>query len=118
MRSAPLRGPVQMASPETIARVMDEGGWDELHCVYPRAGGGALFSSPAYVAEDALLYLEEACGWGCGSGWYLRFTRDGNRWKIVERIDLWITTPLKNSSSTSRPSAFRGKSTTHTSAST
>ncbi len=93
MRIAPLRGRVQMASPETIARVMDEGGWDELHCVYPRAKAVVYFSAPAYIGEDAVLYFEEACGWGCGSGWYLRFARDGNRWKIVERVDLWISTP-------------------------
>jgi hypothetical protein len=93
MRIAPLRGRVQMASPETIARIMDEGGWDELHCAYPQAKAVVYFSSPAYASDDAVLYFEEACDWGCGSGWYLRFTRDGNRWKIVERVDLWMSTP-------------------------
>jgi hypothetical protein len=40
-----------------------------------------------------VLYAEEACDWQCGSGWYFRFTRIGKGWKIVERIDLWMSTP-------------------------
>jgi hypothetical protein len=93
MRIAPLRRRVQMASPEAIARTMDEGGWDELHCVYPQAKAVVYFSAPASVGDDVILYFEEACGLRCGSGWYLRFTRAGNRWKIVERIDLWMSIP-------------------------
>lgn len=88
----PLRR-TRMESPDVIARVMDEGGWDELHCLYPRARAVVYFSAPAYVGNEAILYFEEACDWGCGSGWYLRFMRDGKGWKIVERVDLWMSTP-------------------------
>ncbi len=87
----PLRGRVLMESPEVIARAMDEGGWEELHCLYPRTRAIVYFSAPAYVGDDAILYFEEACDWECGSGWYIRFTRDGKGWKIVERVDLWVS---------------------------
>jgi hypothetical protein len=50
-------------------------------------------SAPATLGDEAVVYVEEACDWQCGSGWYLRFTRDGKGWKIVERIDLWMSTP-------------------------
>lgn len=87
----PLRGRVRMESPEVIARVMDEGGWDELHCLYPEARAVLYFSAPAYDGDEAIVYFEEACDWLCGSGWYVRFTRDGKGWKIVERVDLWVS---------------------------
>lgn len=87
----PLRGRVRMESPEVIARAMDEGGWDELHCLYPEARAVVYFSAPAYAGNDAIVYVEEACDWQCGSGWYIRFTCDGKGWKIVERVDLWVS---------------------------
>ena len=90
---APLRGRVRMESPETIDRVMDDGGWDELHCLYPQARAVVYVSAPAYRGDEAMVYFEEACDWGCGSGWFLRFKRDGKGWKIVERFDLWMSTP-------------------------
>ena len=91
MKIAPLRGRVWMESPEAIARAMDDGGWDELHCLYPHARAIVYFSAPAYVGEEAIVYFEEACDWQCGSGWYVRLTRDGKGWKIVERADLWVS---------------------------
>jgi hypothetical protein len=91
MDIAPLPARVRMESPDVIARAMDDGGWDELHCLYPDARAVVYFSAPAYVDDDAIVYFEEACDWQCGSGWYVRFTRDGKRWKIVERVDLWVS---------------------------
>ena len=88
----PLRG-ARMESPEVIARAMDAGGWQELYCLYPTARAAVYVSAPAYLGDEAIVYVEEACDWQCGSGWYFRFTRDGKGWKIVERIDLWMSTP-------------------------
>jgi len=91
MDIAPMPGRVRMESPDVIARAMDDGGWDELHCLYTHARAVVYFSAPAYVDDDAIVHFEEACDWQCGSGWYVRFTRDGKRWKIVERVDLWVS---------------------------
>jgi hypothetical protein len=91
LRIAPLDGGVRMTAPETIAAAMDASGWDELYCLYPRARAVVYFSAPAYVDDEAIVYFEDACDLLCGSGWYVRLSRDGKGWKIVERVDLWVS---------------------------
>ncbi len=91
MRIAPLHGRVRMESPEAIARAMEVSGWDELYCLYPQARAVLYFSAPAYVDDEAIVYFEEACDLLCGSGWYVRLSHDAKGWKIVERVDLWVS---------------------------
>lgn len=68
------------------------GGWKEFHKKYPHSGIN-LVSLPAYNEEHsrALLYLGTSCGMLCGNGVLMLLEKDGENWKVAEKVVVWVS---------------------------
>lgn len=70
-----------------------KGWWQEFYRRFPRSKGYLQVSKPAFSADglNALLYVSHSCGGLCGTGWVMYLTREGRRWRIVDKKMLWIS---------------------------
>lgn len=68
-------------------------GWEKFYKKYPNAGGFWEFSRPGFNKDstEAVLYVGHHCGWLCGTGHLYLVRKDGDKWKVVNRVMLWIS---------------------------
>lgn len=68
-------------------------GWKDFYDKHPHAAGFWTFSRPGYdsAKHEALLYVTHSCGWLCGTGHLYLLTRKNGRWKVENRLFLWIS---------------------------
>lgn len=68
-------------------------GWKEFYKKYPKAAGIWSFSQPGYnrAKDEAVLYVTHICGWLCGTGHLVFLTKADGRWKVKNRLFLWIS---------------------------
>ncbi len=68
-------------------------GWQEFYKNHPKAAGFWTFSRPGYnpARDEALLYVTHNCGWLCGTGHLYLLAKEDGRWKVKNRLFLWIS---------------------------
>ena len=85
----------QMVSRDEIESLFKKGqdGWDKCYKKYPNAGGFWEFSRPGLNdnGDEALMYVGHHCGWLCGTGHLFLVRKQGETWKVVNRLMLWIS---------------------------
>jgi hypothetical protein len=69
------------------------GGWIEFARRFPRAKRYSAFSRIAYSPDalTALMYYEYHCGGLCGGGDMVVVVREGDRWRVKQILNLWIS---------------------------
>lgn len=68
-------------------------GWQAFYESHPKAAGYWSFSRPGYDAahDEALVYVTHSCGWLCGTGHVYLLSKQNGRWKVKNRLFLWIS---------------------------
>lgn len=68
-------------------------GWQAFYENHPKAAGYWSFSRPGYDAahDEALVYVTHSCGWLCGTGHVYLLSKQNGRWKVKNRLFLWIS---------------------------
>jgi hypothetical protein len=69
------------------------GGWIEFARRFPQAKRYSAFSKIAYTSDTsmALTYYEYHCGGLCGGGDIVLLVREGDRWRVKQILNLWIS---------------------------
>lgn len=69
------------------------GGWEGFYKKHPKAAGVWQLSRPGYnpSGNEAELYLGHHCGGLCGTGHLILLTKENGRWKVKNRLMLWIS---------------------------
>jgi hypothetical protein len=60
---------------------------------YPEPSQILRLSRPGFSPDrrHALVYVETYCGFLCAGGRLVRLERDGERWRVVEMLGLWVS---------------------------
>jgi hypothetical protein len=68
-------------------------GWEYFDQKFPNAGGFWSFSSPGYNEQhtEALLSVSHSCGGLCGTGHLYLLRKENGKWKVKNRLMLWIS---------------------------
>ena len=88
--SAKVTGKLELVNWKAAPLSMDE--WHKFHAVHPEADALAIVSRPGLSADrnQALAYVEFACGDWCGGGHYFLMHADGEaKWVIDQRYQSW-----------------------------
>lgn len=92
-----VKGEYLLISKEELSRIFSGNDlrkeWEQFDKKYPSAHGFTSFSRVGFNAQgtEALVYTEYECGWLCANGEYLFLVKDGSKWKIMARIQMWVS---------------------------
>jgi hypothetical protein len=78
-------------STESAGKLVEgSGGWAGFNKIYPRSGI-SLMSRPGLSADHtkALLYVGSSCGMLCGGGEFILLGKEGDHWKVLNRVTIW-----------------------------
>jgi hypothetical protein len=83
---------ILLSAEEAGKLVAGGGGWEGFYNKYPNSGI-TLVSRPGINAEHnrALLYMGTSCGGLCGDGVLLLLGKDGEEWKVLNRVTIWVS---------------------------
>jgi hypothetical protein len=85
---------ITLVSPEDAEKmVAGGGGWESFRKKYPKSPGVTLISLPGINSEHtrALLYVGDSCDMLCGNGYFILLGKDGEQWKVLQKVMIWIS---------------------------
>lgn len=93
---ARLKTPFQIvlvSSEDAEKMVAGGGGWESFRKRYSKSLGVTLISLPGINSEhtQALLYVGSSCDMLCGNGYFLLLGKDGEQWKVLQKVMIWIS---------------------------
>jgi hypothetical protein len=55
--------------------------------------GVTLFSLPGVSSDrtKAMIYIGTSCGTTCGTGYLILLGKDGDHWKVLDKVMIWIS---------------------------
>jgi len=83
-----------MATPAAANKIVEGGaGWESFRSKFPNAPGITLLSLPGVSSDrtKAMIYIGTSCGTTCGTGYLILLGKDGDHWKVLDKVMIWIS---------------------------